>query len=296
MERLTAEIGRFLARSQFETVDDVNRGLAERFRGPIDAMPSTASTPLERAQDLAYRAFDSRGRRRVQLARQALELSRDCADAWLILGEHAIDPPVAMDLYAEGMRAGERALGASSLAQPGAASWARVEARPYLRARFALAEVLEALGQRDEALDHYRDLLRLNPDDNQGVRDVALPLLFVAGRDEEAIALLDRYRGDPSALWSYGRALWTFRREGDGNAAAARLREALHVNRGVAMYLSEAVPLPSDDPEGYAFGSEEEAVIAARRLGEAWRATPGAAAWVATAVRRGRGASKKRRR
>jgi hypothetical protein len=46
MERLTAEIGRFLARSQFETVDDVNRALAERFRGPIDAMPSTASTPL----------------------------------------------------------------------------------------------------------------------------------------------------------------------------------------------------------------------------------------------------------
>jgi tetratricopeptide (TPR) repeat protein len=84
-----------------------------------------------------------------------------------------------------------------------------VEARPYLRTRFALAEVLEALGRRDEALDHYRDRLRLNPDDNQGVRDLALPLLLVAGRDDEPVALLDRSRGDPSALWSSGGALWT---------------------------------------------------------------------------------------
>ena len=108
MERVTAEIERFMARSEFENAEDANRALSERFRGPLDAIASTASTPVERAQDLAYRAFEARGRRRIQLARQALELSRDCADAWVILGEHAPDPERAMALYAEGVSAGER--------------------------------------------------------------------------------------------------------------------------------------------------------------------------------------------
>jgi len=284
-----------MARSEFENVEDANRALSERFRGSLDAIPSTASTPVERAQDLAYRAFEARGRRRIQLARQALERTRDCADAWVILGEHAPDLERAMELYGEGVSAGERALGAGALAQEAGHFWARVETRPYMRARCALAQTLEALGRRDEALDHYRELLRLNPNDNQGVRDLMLPLLVVAGRDDEALALLDRYADDSSAVWLYGRALVTYRREGESAAAAARLREALRANRHVAKYLRGADPLPAQDPETYAFGSEEEAVIAGHCLVEAWQATPGAAEWLSAAAE-GKRDGKKRRR
>jgi tetratricopeptide (TPR) repeat protein len=295
MERVTAEIERFMARSKFETVEDANRALSERFRGSLDAIPSTASTPVERAQDLAYRAFEARGRRRIQLARQALELSRDCADAWVLLGEHAPDLERAMELYAEGVSAGERALGAETFTQEAGHFWDRVATRPYMRARCGLAQTLEALDRRDEALDHYRDLLRLNPNDNQGVRDLMLPLLVVAGRDDEALALLDRFADDPSAVWRYGRALVTYRREGESAAAAARLRDALRANRRVAKYLHGADPLPAQDPETYAFGSEEEAVIAGHCLVEAWQATPGAAEWLSAAAEGRRGGKKRRR-
>ena len=295
MERVTAEIERFMTRSEFETVEDANLALSERFRGSLDAIPSTASTSVERAQDLAYRAFEARGRRCIQLARQALELSRDCADAWVILAEHAQDPERAMGLYDEGVSAGERALGAEIFRQEAGHFWGRVETRPYMRARCGLAEALEALGRRDEALDHYRDLLRLNPNDNQGVRDLMLPLLVVAGQDDEALALLERYADDPSAVWRYGRALVTYRREGESAAAAARLRDALRANRRVAKYLHGADPLPAQDPETYAFGSEEEAVIAGHRLVEAWQATPGAAEWLSAAAEGRRGGKKRRR-
>jgi tetratricopeptide (TPR) repeat protein len=281
MERLTAEVGRFLARSELGSLEDVNRAIAERFRGPLDAVPSTAASPLERAQDLVYRAFEARGRRRVQLARKALELSRDCADAWVILGEHATDLERARELYAEGVSAGERALGPQLFAHEARHFWGLVETRPYMRARFGLAQVLERLGRRDEAMDHYRELLRLNANDNQGVRDLLLPVLLISGRDDEAAALLDRYAEDAVAVWRYGHALVTFRREGDSAAARDRLREALRANRRVARYLAGAAALPDQDPETYAFGSEEEAVIAARTLAEAWSATPGAAAWLA---------------
>ena len=166
-----------------------------------------------------------------------------------------------MELYAEGVTAGERALGAHTFAREDGHFWDRVDTRPYMRARCALAQTLEALGRRDEALDHYRDLLRLNPNDNQGVRDLMLPLLVVSGRDDEALALVDQFADDPSAVWRYGRALVTYRREGESTAAATRLREALRSNRRVAKYLLGAAPFPAQDPETYAFGSEEEAVI-----------------------------------
>ena len=143
-------------------------------------------------------------------------------------------------------------------------------------------------------MQHYRELLRLNANDNQGVRDLLLPVLLISGRDDEAAALLDRYAEDASAVWRYGHALVTFRREGNSALARDHLRAALRANRRVAKYLDGAAPLPDQDPETYAFGSEEEAVIAARTLAEAWMETPGAAAWLAGAGRLG--ALKKRRR
>lgn len=76
MERIMAEMERFTAQSEYSDPEEVNRAMQERFIGPFDAIPSTATTPLEQAQDLIYRAVEARGRRRTQLARKALELGR----------------------------------------------------------------------------------------------------------------------------------------------------------------------------------------------------------------------------
>ncbi len=115
MERVMREMERFMARSEFKNLKQANRVLRRRFTGPMDAIPSTASTPLEKAQDLAYQAFEARGRRRVQLARKALELSTDCADAYTILAEHAWELERARDLYAQGVSAASVDLGLGSL-------------------------------------------------------------------------------------------------------------------------------------------------------------------------------------
>ena len=48
--------------------------------------------------------------------------------------------------------------------------WLIFETRPYMRARASLAAVLWRLGRREEAVAHQRELLRLNPRDNQGLR------------------------------------------------------------------------------------------------------------------------------
>lgn len=295
MERATAELQRFVAQSEFKSLEQVQDAIRRRFSGSLDAIPSTASTPLEQAQDMAYRAFDARGRRRVQLARKALELSGDCADAYVILAEHAGDLERARDLYAQGVAAGERALGPQAFEEEAGHFWGLMTTRPYMRARFGLAETLEALGRADEAIDHYRELLRLNPGDNQGVRDRLLPALLVQGRDEEAGALLRQFSGESSAVWRYGAALLAFRREGDSPAARASLRRALRANRHVLDYLTGEQQLPGADPPAYELGSEEEAIICARALAGAWRTTPGAVEWARAAARPGTRAKRRKR-
>jgi tetratricopeptide (TPR) repeat protein len=132
--------------------------------------------------------------------------------------------------------AGERALGPAVFEQQDWPFWAELRSRPYMRARLGLAQCLEDLGQHDEAIAHYRELLRLNPSDNQGVRYSLITALLLANRDDDAGGLLQQYT-DPSALWEYSWALWTFRREGDSGASRERLRAALRSNRYVPAYL-----------------------------------------------------------
>jgi len=294
MERVMLEMERFMAGSEFDDIEQANEAIRQRFSGPMDAIPSTGSTPIEKAQEMAYQAFQARGRRRIQLVRKALELSRDCADAYVILAEQTEDVAQALDLYAQGVAAGERALGPRMFGENAGRFWELITTIPYMRARFGLAQCLEELGRRDEAIGHYRELLRLNPNDNQGVRYSLLAALFTSGLDEKAGALLEQFRDEPTALWLYGRALWTFRGEGDGPAARADLRRALDANHRVPKYLTGKKELPHEDLPTYALHSEEEALICARALAVVWQATPGAVEWLRTQARAKK--SRKRRR
>jgi tetratricopeptide (TPR) repeat protein len=295
MERVLLEVQRFASSQEFASEAEMNEAIQARFVGSTAAIASTASTPAERAQDLVYRAMDARGRRRIQLARKALELSPDCADAYVVLAEESADPGQARDLYAQGVAAGERALGPTVFAEVAGHFWADVRTRPYMRARFGLARCLEDLGQRDEALTHYRELLRLNPGDNQGARYVFLNALLLTGRDDEAGTLLRQFGDESTALWQYGGALWAFRREGDCPASRQRLRAAFRSNRHLPGYLAGDSEWTGPAPASYAIGSREEAVVCVDELGDAWRATPGALEWLATHAPAGKRRKRHRR-
>jgi tetratricopeptide (TPR) repeat protein len=294
MERVLVEMQRFVTGREFASEAEMSEAVRERFTGPRDRVASTASTPVERAQDLMYRAFEARGRRRVHLARQALEISPDCADAYTLLAEECTDPAEARDLYAQAVAAAERALG-PIFEESAGHFWRDVRTRPYMRARFGLARCLEDMDQRDEALTHYREQLRLDPGDSLGARHILLAGLLLAGHDDEAGALLDRYGEEPAALSSYGRALWAFRRQGDGQTSRQRLRAAFRANRHVPEYLLGDADWMGLAPSSYAMGSREEAMVVLEEQGEAWKATAGALEWLRKQAPAGKRRKRRRR-
>ena len=294
-ERLHADISRFFAEHEFESLEDVNAVLREKFSGKLDDAPrAPGTTPLERAQDIVYDAFDAIGRRRVILARQALEVSPDCADAYVILAESAAGPARALPLYEAAVAAGERAIGAGRFAERTGEFWGILETRPYMRARLGLAQTLAALDRGGEAEEHYRALLQLNPNDNQGVRYLLLAALAAAGRDDEALALLRQYPDDAAAEWRFTWALIDFR-QGRLEDADRRLAEALDYNPTVPLMLAAGKGLSPMVGPTVRLGGPDEAAGYAEAFGDAWRATPGAQEWLMrTGIARAMGAPKGR--
>jgi tetratricopeptide (TPR) repeat protein len=284
MEKVSQDLGRLLAEREFGSIEEANAFLENMLREGGGKLPSAPAptTPLERAQDLIYEAFETESsQKRVQLAKKALKVSPDCADAYALLAEESAKSlQEAKDLYEKGVQAGERALGEETFKEEAGHFWGILETRPYMRAREGLAACLWELGEREEAIKHFWQMLELNPGDNQGIRYELAGWLLDEEMDEELGELLQRYEEDASAFWVYTRALWMFRKEGATKEATAALKEAIETNPYVPLYLLGHKSLPGALPELIGFGDESEAVVYFARALSAWLRTPQALEWL----------------
>ncbi len=106
------------------------------------------SGPAAEAQDMMYEAVEVPPPQQVKLARKALKIWPDCADAYVVLAEQAETLPQAIELFEQAVAAGQRALGTDFEDMAGQ-FWGFIETRPYMRARLGLAHCLRAAGRRE---------------------------------------------------------------------------------------------------------------------------------------------------
>jgi tetratricopeptide (TPR) repeat protein len=238
-------------------------------------------TPVEEAQEVVYKAWEVTGPQRVELALHALEISSDCADAYLILAEETAEGPEdASRYYQQAVMAGERVLGPRPFREDVGDFWNIVEARPYMRARAMLADSLWSLGQHRLAVIHYKELLRLDSGDNQGIRYRLINCLLEEGLHEDVKELIVEYRGDETPVWLYGRSLWAFLRYGPGVRAGSYLKEARTANPFVPDYLLGLKAMPAVLPDYSGWGDESEAILYAADALKTWQRVPGALEWL----------------
>jgi tetratricopeptide (TPR) repeat protein len=287
LERQMAAVQRLLSEHEFASAEEANAFLQEALAGGGGALPAPQpETPLERAQEVVYQAMEATGARRVKLAHRALEIAPDCADAYALLADSASDPREARRLYEEGVRAGERALGPEAFDEGRGHFWGIIETRPYMRAREGLAQVLWFLDERQQAIAHLRDMLELNPGDNQGLRYTLAHWLLEVGDDAGVDELLARYPDEATAAWAYTGALRAFRRHGAGRKADAALRRAFTANRFVPPYLLGVERLPKQLPDYIGLGDRNEAISYVAQAARGWLDAPGVREWLADAFMR----------
>ena len=119
-EGMMADLSRLMQEQEFESLDDaqafMNRLLND---GDGQLPPSEPQSPSAQAQELAYQAWEApTDTGAAALARQALAISPDCADAYSILAETAAkSAEEARDYYRQGVDAGRRSLGEAFFAR-----------------------------------------------------------------------------------------------------------------------------------------------------------------------------------
>lgn len=218
----------------FESLEEANAFLSRLIES--QDLELEYETPLEKAQAIMYTAFEQISRaERIRLAKKALTICEDCADAYVLLAEETESIEEKKRLYELGVQAGERTLG-SLLQEEKGHLWGIVRTRPYLRARMGLADTLAMQMDWEAAGRHYASLLELNRGDNQGARFQLLLCYVHMEKYDEALNLIKQY-GDDDCDFAYTKAFIWFLKRGDVYLTRRYLDAAFEVNQYVPFML-----------------------------------------------------------
>jgi len=141
-------------------------------------------------------------------------------------------------------------------------------------------------GEIEEALKLFQELLSLNPNDNQGVRALAVNTLLKVGRFKDALEITKQYPDDAMAETLYGRALALFKLEQRQEANVA-LREAIEYLPLVAKELLKVKHrLPKTAmPDAVTMGGAVEAYYYWEHWGQFWEEDTEVLEWLRKTVR-----------
>ncbi|MFQ5652511.1 MAG: tetratricopeptide repeat protein [bacterium] len=154
--------------------------------------------------------------------------------------------------------------------------WGWLENRPFLRAYESLGVDLYEQDRLDEALDVFNHILSLNPNDNQGIRALAIKANFDLERPQEVLDICDRFPEDALADTFYGRllALYQLNRL---DRMEQTLKEAIEFLPVIAQELVKKRHTEFDNLLEPEFDDEqEEAIYYWENYGQYWRETKGA--------------------
>ena len=139
----------------------------------------------------------------------------------------------------------------------------------------------------EKALSIFNNLLALNPNDNQGVRDLIVECNFALNRPEKVLRVCDKYPDDAMAHISYGRPLALFQL-GKRDEAEKAMKNAL---KYLPLVAEELIKTKHKKPEGMmngyiTMGGPDEAYDYWKRVGKYWGDAEGAIDFVKECLRK----------
>ena len=277
-EQIMAKIMKEIQSQNLQTEDQINsfmNGLIGKNIDELDFGSGEELTNEEKAIELVDLAYESSPKKGKELIEEALKLDPDNIDAYNYLGEIEHDISKSLGHYTKGIEAGERKLGKKFFKENEGHFWLMIETRPYMRAKFNVADTLALLNRDTEAVNHYVEMLGLNPSDNLGVRYELLSILLKNEAYDSCDELIQEFPEEESSHWLYNVALYYFRIE---NPIKARriLNKAKNENQHVSKFLLGKKKLPTSLPEYISVGGVEEAALYVAKNKHLWHANEGA--------------------
>jgi tetratricopeptide (TPR) repeat protein len=236
---------------------------------PADSAP--AQTSREEAAALMRSAQHSVApRERALLARRALALDPENADAYFTLTCDAETPEERLRVSAEGVTAGRCALGDAHERLRGQFGQT-LATRRYMRALLAYARALMQSGDDAAAIAIVEEMLQLDARDAFNMHRVLAHHYAATGALDKLDALYERYRQDtsPEFLWNRVFIEYTL---GRWPQACAAVKRARRYSPLVGMLLSQDPTRPIEEPADDDASPRAMALRYAGQCGQMWHA------------------------
>ena len=274
----------YIEKQNFESIEELNKFLNNHVTGKTidEIIPSKKGrkSNKEKSNDLMYQAYDSDSKKGIKLAKQALELNIENIRAYNYLAENADNIDKAYELFKKSIDLGEKQLGRQFFKENKGHFWAMHETRPYMTAKSGLANCLEVKGKNIEAVKIYQKLLKLNPNDNQGIRYILSGLLIHMEQYNEFEKLYLKYKDEHTAFWLYNYALFLFITKGKSNRADKALRKAYNQNKHIIAFMTGEEKPTNEVFDYYSPGEESEASHYLLDNFKLWTETPNTVDWI----------------
>lgn len=240
------------------------------------------SPPSAIADDLYCDALDAATEAQCsKMMRKVLKLDPGHTDALLyVLHGHKLPIEQEIEVLRKIILLEEKRLGKKAFKELAGAFWGFMETRPYMRARAQLAACLHYAGRIKEAIAEWEAMLKLNPNDNQGVRYDLLTCYLALNKLEGAKRLLKKYpESEFNTVFAWGSVLDCFLR-GNLEKATTGMDMARKQNPYTEAFITGVRRSPKLLPNSYSPGTLSEAECFAEGLRLAWQKHPEAMRWL----------------
>lgn len=278
-DRMMEELHRFISKQAFESIEDVEKIVGGLAGKRVPSIPNTKLTDAEIAIDLVYKAMEMPLDQGVSLIEEALDVDPDCIAAWEFLADCEESLEISLVFIEKAVSVGRRIFGGDYLEENKGHFWGLHETRPFMRCLQRYAYALYAKEKKAESVAVLEEMIELNPNDNQGVRDLLLAYLIVLGDNEKFEKYDQMFNDDYMAFPLFNRALFNYKTSGDSPRSVEILKKALKRNKFVAAKLISNKRI-SAVPDYYSPGDDSEAKSYVVFAHEAWQTTNGAIAWL----------------
>lgn len=318
-----------LESQDFASAEEMNAFIQKNIAGrSIDDLeaefddPEFANSPRGKAQeqlDLIDPLNTNATNRRHALA--ATKVDPTYIDAWYQLGQTYNSLAKAHAAYKKAIDLGKKefsslikeCLAQSEKGNPKKKSglWGHHEARPLLMAYQGLAELYASEEKIDLAIATYEEILRLNGNDNQGIRYTLLPIYLMHEPEAKIKKLLASFPDDCAPQWLFAHALYEFQsiyaqKAVDGSwelkepedpenitglfllpqltkdfaKANDLLKQAMQSNGLVPLFLCDLRCAYFSTADSHMIGGADEAFLTAQNIGVLWAIDPISNLWL----------------
>ena len=250
--KLNNMINDFLANTDAKNEEELNEKLQEFILKINNDEIEYENTPLDDAYDMLEKAENAKSKSQaIKYAKEAYKISPACFDAILFQASLEDDPIKLWELLDTGLKKEEERLKSEGYFDKKNIGdfYGIFETRPYIRGLHNKAHYLSIEGKIKQARDVCKEILRLNNNDNTGIRYLLMAIYAFLEDENEMLKLYKKYKEEHLEMLFPLFVLYY--KKGDDKKALEYLNRINKTNPNFIKFFKGNIKMENNIPDGY---------------------------------------------